>query len=285
MKIVLRGIPLLVVLCFASSALAGGMAVADAISHMYESQEITKLVEQIELATQQLELVQQYTGTIQSAYDQAHSNYSKAKQVYDNIMSIKDYFDSTKSTLLGRFNEITGIYNDLSDAELEDLVALLDDTFKDPRNLSKEQWAKIVDRQFDLRQLGLKELMNSNEDTLSSMEDKVSHLQALANQADATASPKEAQDITNALLLEILQVLHEMLAMDAKYQQVMASQQYLGVTEESIEARQTKLKGLETDISKYRFEVQVMDSLGVDAEEVTAFEIMDQVINNDPRMQ
>lgn len=263
MKIMLKGIPLFFVLCFTSPALAGGMAVTDAISHMYESQEITKLVEQIELAAEQLELVQQYTDTIQSAYDKAHSNYGKAKQVYDNVMSIKDYFDSTKSTLLGRFNEITGLYSDLSDADLEDLADLLDDTFKDPRNLSPEQWAKIMDRQFDLRQLGLKELMDSNEDTLSSMEAKVAHIQDLAGQADATASPKEAQDVTNTLLLEILQVLHEMLAMDAKYQQVMASQKYKGVTEKSIEARQQTLAALEDWAEGERWERQELSKYGL----------------------
>jgi glutathionylspermidine synthase len=256
------------------------MAVTDMISHMYESEQVTKLVEQIELATKNLELVQQYTDTYQSAYDKAHANYSKAKQVYNNIAAIKDYYDQTKSTLLGRYNQIIGLYNDMSDAELEDLTNLLDGTFKDPRNMPLEDWAKFVDRQYDTRQMGLKELMDANEDTLNSMEGKVSHLEDLADQADATASPKEAQDVTNALLLEILQVLHEMLAMDAKYQQVMATQQYKGVTAASIEERQATLKSLETDISKYRFEVQVVDDLGVDLEDVTAFEIMEQTINN-----
>lgn len=263
MKTAFKGVICLLALCLASSALAGGMAVTDIISHMYESEQVTKLVEQIDLATKQLELVQQYTDTYQSAFDQAHTNYSKAKQVYNNIATIKDYYDKTKSTLLGRYSELEGFYNDLSDADLKDLQDLLDGTFKDPRNLSAEQWAKIMDRQFDLRQLGLKELMDSNEDTLNSMEDKVGHLQDLADQADATASPKEAQDVTNALLLEILQVLHEMLAMDAKYQQVMASQQYKGVTEESIEARQQTLAALEEWNEGERWERQELSKYGL----------------------
>jgi len=280
MKATLKKALFLFILCFASTTHAGGLAVTDAISHMYESEEITKLVEQIELATKQLDLVQQYTGTNQSAYDKAHANYSKAKQVSSNIAAIKSYYDKTKSTLLGRYSEIVSLYDSLSDADYEKLADFLDDTFQDPRNLTWEQWAKAMDRQFDLRQLGLKDLIDSNEDTLNSMEDKVAHLQDLTSQSDATASPKEAQDVTNALLLEILQVLHEMLAMDAKYQQVMASQQYKGVTESSIKARQATLDSLETDISKYRFEVQVVEELGVDVEDVTAFEIMDQTINN-----
>jgi hypothetical protein len=95
------------------------------------------------------------------------------------------------------------------------------------------------------------------------MEDKVAHIQDLADQVDATASPKEAQDVTNSLLLEILQVLHEMLAMDAKYQQVMASQQYKGVTEESIEARQHTLAALEEWNEDERWERQELSKYGL----------------------
>jgi len=269
---------LLMVLYCPLSASAGGMAVADAISHMYESQEITKLVEQIELATNQLELVQQYTDTFQNAYDKAHANYAKAKQVYDNIMAVKDFYDESKASLMGRYNEIMGLYETLSDADLEDLADLLDVTFIDPRNMSVEDWAKIMDRQYDTRQMGLKDVMDSNEETLKSMEDKVGHMQDMADQADETESPKEAQDMTNALLLEILQVLHEMLAMDAKYQQAMASQKYKGVTKESIAARQKTLKAIDEWAKKERWERKELAKYNLDKDS----NIMD-IVNNEKK--
>ena len=249
---------------YASPAVAG-MAVTDALAHIYQSESVTKLTAQLETGLKQLELVQQYTDTIQATYDKAHTNYARAKELYEDLMAVKAFYESTKATWMGRYQDYQSLYKALKgkDATIEDFQDLLDSSFLDPRTMDTETWIKTMDRQFDLQQLSLRDLMESNEATLDGMEERVAKAQVLAAQVDQTENPKDAMDLNNRLLLEILSVLQEMMAMDTRYQQTMASLEYKGVTEDSIKARQNRLADLEGRMKQARWETQELAKYGL----------------------
>jgi tetratricopeptide (TPR) repeat protein len=254
-----------ILICMATPAAAGGMAVADAVSHMYESMNLEKTIQQLETGLQQLEFVQKSTETLEKAYEKAHTNYKRAKGVYDDLVAVKAFYDKTTTSWMGRYEKYRAFYNDVSDPDkaIEDFKGLLDEAFVDPRSIDPDDWKKLMDRQFDMRQLALKELLDKTEATTKGIEGRVEKAQNLAKDIDGTTSEKDAMDLNNRLLLEILLVLQDMLAVDAQYQQAMGALKYEGVTEESIKARQETLKNMETDFSKYRFEVQVVEQLGI----------------------
>ncbi len=248
-----------------TSAALAGMAVSDSLSHIYESKQLENIIQQLETGLKQLELTQQYTDTIQTTYDKAHTNYDRAKEFYDDLMAVKEFYESTKTTWMGRYQDYQELYQALTDkdASIEDFQDLLDAAFIDPRTMDADTWIKTMDRQFDLRQLSLRDLMKSNEDTLDGMEGRVAKAQALAAQVDQTVNPKDAMDLNNRLLLEILSVLQEMMAMDSRYQQTMASLKYEGVTEDSIKTRQNRLADLEGRVKQVRWETRELAKYGL----------------------
>ncbi|MBI9109523.1 MAG: hypothetical protein JEZ04_22460 [Spirochaetales bacterium] len=259
----------LIVICTALPVHASGMGVYDAVANMYNSMELEKVIEQLETSMKQLDLVQKATETAEKAYEKANTNYQRAKGVYDDLMKTKAFYDQTKASWMGRYEKYKGIYDSVTDTDglYEEFNDLLDDAFVDPRNIDPMEWKKLVDRQYDMRQLALKDLITSGEEHAKGMDKRMERIQDLAKQVDETTSPKDAADLSNTLLTEILRVLEEMLAQDVKANQTMASLKYDGVSEDSIKARQTALKGLETDYSKYRYEVELYEQQGFTKDE------------------
>jgi len=256
----------LLVLCLSSPANASGMGVFDAVANMYNALELEQSMAQVQEAIKQYQLMEEYTSKMEDAYDKAHTNYKKMEGVYDDLMKTKKFLEDTKSTWVGRYGKYKGLYDKFSNTEgvIEDFRGLIDDAFIDPRNLDPEKWRKVMDKQFDLRQLALKDILEKNEETMKGMEDRMVLAEKLAKDADSTESEKEAMDVTNRLLLEILVVLQEMLAMDARYQQAMASLNYDGVSEETIQARLDTAEQVQSRLKEHqRYEELLVEKVGV----------------------
>lgn len=264
----------------ALSAYAGGMAVFDSQGALYDSKQLEQMLKDVELGENQLGVLEEQYDTLKEAYEKAHTNYGRAKGVYDEMMQVKQLYDETKATMMGRFEKLKGVYHSKDPQKsFEELSDLLDIAFDDPRNIDSLQLRQLMDQKFDVQQLALKELISSNEETMKGMANRVDKVQDLAKQVDETESEKDALDVNNRLLLEILMCLQEMLAMDAKYQQTMGTLNYAGVSEQSIQARQNKLKELEEHSEKYSFEREVIDTYGVDVKSDSIFDAMKKVIN------
>lgn len=191
---------------------------------------------------------------------------------------MKGFLDETYTSILGRYNEVNALYQDLSDSDkaLDTIKALLDDTFMDPRITDPMELRKLIDRQFDLRQLGWKNIAEKADELIKSMGDRMEKVEELSGQIDEAENIKEAQDLTNRFLAEILLVLQEQLAMSTQYQQAMVTDKYRGVTEDSIKARQTKLKDLEVKRSESRWERKELERLGLN-KDMSRMEIYEAV--------
>jgi len=254
---------------FSSPVHAAGMGVYDSVANMYNSLELEELIAQGETKLKQLESLQKATETAEKAYEKANTNYKRANGVYDDIMKTKAFYDQTKASWMGRYEKYKGIYDTVSDTDglYEEFNDLLDDAFVDPRNIDHLKWKKLVDRQYDMRQLALKDLITKGDEHAQSMDKRLERVQDLAKQVDETVSPKDAADLSNRLLTEILLVLQEMLAQDVQANSTMAALKYAGVSEDSIKTRQKVLKGLKTEYSNLLFENQVLETMGITEED------------------
>ena len=266
---------ILLVLCTATPAHVSGLGVYDSVANMYNSLELEQIIQQVETSLKSLEFIEKATSTAEKAYDAANKNYKRAKGVYDDIMKTKAFYDQTKASWMGRYEKYKGVYDTVSDTDgmYEEFNDLLDDAFVDPRNIDHLEWKKLVDRQYDMRQLALKDLITKGEEHAQGMDKRLERVQDLVKQVDETISPKDAADLSNRLLTEILLVLQEMLAHDVQANSTMAALKYDGVTEDSIKVRQEKLKEVEADYSHFRFETQVVKQMGITDEDT----IMDTI--------
>lgn len=245
-----------------------GMAVSDATQHMYSAKNLEETIRQLETAMEQLEMVKQSTDTLKKTYEEATTQYNRARGFYDEIMRVKQLYDSTQRSIMGRYHKVKKLYELASEPgkALEGFKDLLDDGFKDPRNLDPEKWKKVMDKQFDLRQLSLRDLLMSSEEQIEEMQKRFERTQELSKQVDQTVSPKDAQDLTNRLLTEILFILQQQLAMNIQYQQTMATLKYQGVTQESIKERQDHLNSLEQRLKESRWETEELAKYGLSRE-------------------
>ncbi|MGL1861430.1 MAG: type IV secretion system protein [Pseudodesulfovibrio sp.] len=270
---------ILLVICTALPVHASGMGVFDAVANMYNSMELEQMIAQVEASMEQLEFVEQATATAQKAYDGANMNYKRAKGVYDDLVKTKEFLDQTRASWMGRYEKYKGIYDTVTDTDglYEEFNDLLDDAFVDPRNIDPMEWKKLVDRQYDMRQLALKDLIVKGDEHAQGMDKRIEKVQDLAKQVDETVNEKDAADLANRLLTEILLVLQEMLAHDVQANSTMAALSYEGVTEDSIKARQETLKGLETDYSRFRYEVQLTEQMGI-TEDDNIVDVLDKAM-------
>ena len=268
--------------CLLSASAWAGMAVSDTTSHLYLSKSLEEAVQQLETAMQQLELVQQSTDTLKKTYQEATAQYGRAKGLFDEIMKVKRLYDTTNRSLMGRYQQVKKLYQKAGDdpeKAIEGFVELIDDGFKDPRTLDPKEWKRIMDKQIDMRQLALKEVLERGEESIEEMNKRLERVQELAKQVDETVSPKDAQDLTNRLLVEILLVLQEQLAMNLQYQQTMAALKYKGVTHESIQLRQKRLAELEERWKLRRWEEDELERLGLN-KDMSRYEIFQKVYEN-----
>lgn len=258
-----------------------GMAVSDSVSHMYLSKELEETVRQLETAMEQLEFVRQSTDTLKKTYEEATAHYNRGKGMVDEIMRVKSFYDSTRRSLMGRYRQVQKIYNlaGKSGKSIEEFKDLLEDSFKDPRNADPREWRKVLDKQFDIRQLALKDLIEGGEDSIKEMEKRIERTEELSSQIDQTINPKDAYDLNNRILVEILFTLQEQLALSVRYQQTMASLKYEGVTKESVKARQEALKRAKSKSSSHvRYGEQVLSNVGI-SEDDSLLEMIQKGMN------
>lgn len=245
MKVLVPTLLLGCIVLFSSESSAGGMAVFDGTAHVYASEQLKQLTEQVESLQSQLDEAIKANETLTKSYEAVTGTYSKVKGVYDDVMKTKAFLNDSYNTVMNQYDHYKGLYDDLSDpdqGDIETVKDLLEGYFGDPRIMTPEQRRKQAAKSYQVQQEALKKAIEDGEDTLATMPERAQKLSDLANKIGKTIDTKDAQALTNSLLLEILGVLQEQLALSLRYQQAMALQNYSGVTEEGIEARAVALK-------------------------------------------
>ena len=252
---------LLALFLLASNSLA--WTVADPTSHIYLSEQIKQLTSQLENMKAQLDEAVKANDTLMKSYESVSGTYDRVTGVYDDITSTKAFLKDSYNTVMNQYQHYKDLYGDLAAGDIETIKDLLEGIYSDPRTATSEEDRERAEKEYQVQQEAIKKAIDDSESVLESMSDRMSKIQDLGNKIGKSKGTKEAQALTNSLLLEILIVLQEQLAMSTRYQQAMALTNYSGVTEEGIQARAEAMKKIITNEELIAHETKILETLGV----------------------
>lgn len=93
---------------------------------------------------------------------------------------------------------------------------------------------RTADAKYQYQQEALKNVVATSQATLGSVDDRMKNIADLAAQVNQTTNQKDAQDLTNSLLVEVLKTLTDMLAIAAQANQAVALLNYTGATDQTL---------------------------------------------------
>lgn len=210
------------VLFVAVPNIARSMTVSDPTSYTYYVEQIKKSQEQVE------QMMQQITE-LENVVEQTTAVNDKLKGVYDFALDSMDELEKVKSRMGDSpmaMAEYLGKYLP-DDASIEDYMGtdnqfntkkLMDEIFVDPRNGETNPYDSAPAKRA-IRQIALEQAIDEGQDVLGRMPKKFEIIEgfneALKN-AEENENIKASQDLTAAILIEILTCLREMHVLMAK---------------------------------------------------------------------
>ena len=198
--------------------------------------------------------------------------------MFERLKQIGDAGRATGGVLRGTATEVKYAGQDYKALTGEDLFAdtrkVLDWNFGDPRDHS-DPMAKYrtADGKYQAQQEALKDVVATSQATLGGLKDRMDTINDLAGQVNQTANMKDAQDLTNALLVEVLKTLTDMLAIAAQANQASALINYTGATDKTFAERQKVLQGIGAQVEQSQLEVMLQggDATTVDGKMPSRF--------------
>jgi conjugal transfer/entry exclusion protein len=256
------------VLMVLTTAAQAGMVVTDPTSYSYYVEQLKKQAELIESATKQVETMGGVLDTANSIESKLMGHYNRATGIVNRITklqkvlnrdndgnlfaTLKQIGDAGRATggvLRGSADELNATGKDYGSLTGNDLFVdtqkVLDWNFGDPRDKSDPMAQyRNADSKYQSQQGALKGVIANSEALLGGVKDRIDGLKDLAQQANSTANMKDAQDMTNAILIEILKTLTDFLAIAAQANQANALLNFSGATDQTMADRQKALSGI-----------------------------------------
>ncbi len=278
MKAIIQTMTAIVML--ASMAAHAQMAVTDPTSYTYYVEQLKKQAVQIETATQEVSTLGGVLTTANDINNNMMGHYNRAMALvrrmnklqkiltrdthgdtFQTLKQIGDAGNATGGVLRAASSEIKYAGQDKKDYQalaakmtgdtFTDTKTVLDVNFGDTRDTT-DPMAKYrkADGKHQAQQVALKDVVASAAATMDGIDDRMAIINDLANQVDETANQKDAQDLTNSLLVEVLKTLTDMLVIAAQSNQANALVNYTGVTDATFADRQKVLAGIGATIAK-----------------------------------
>lgn len=223
------------------------MVVTDPSSYSYYVQQIKEAQKQLAEAQKQVDTL----GGIKTTADQTKravmGNYNRAMGLVTDLQRLQKKLEASPTTIQGSAKK----WLSLGDAGLEigedgfyAVGKVLDTHWIDPRDLKKNaERLKHLDQIYQVKQASLRGNIEASDEILRAMPERLKKIEGLADQIDHTENIKDAQDLSNRFLAEILKVLAEMSAIAAKIGESYALMNYQGVSEATMQQRMQQPQG------------------------------------------
>lgn len=227
--------------------------VADPGSYSYMVEQISQQVKTVETLAEQVKTMGNVLTETEKVKNSLVGTYQKAVGLVGRIQKLPDRFVASEHSIEKRVGDLgqlkksggrnvgNGAFGEYSPIAIEsktpderytDTKKALDKVFSDPRDVaSAGDRLGAMAMRYDLQQSALKEVIADSERTLASAKDRLKTVEQLAAMVDTTQNQKDAQDLTNRLLVEVLLTLNDLLATTAKAQQAESLSKYRGVTD------------------------------------------------------
>jgi hypothetical protein len=223
------------------------MVTTDPTSYTYFVKQIAEAQKQLAEAQKQVDTL----GGIKTVADKTQravmGNYNRAKGLVNDLQRIRKKLEATPTTMQGMAKK----WLSLGDAGLEigedgfvSVGKLLDTNWIDPRDIKKNvERLKKLDQIYQVKQASLRGNIEASDEILRAMPERLKTIEGLVEQIDQTENIKDAQDLSNRFLAEILKVLAEMSAIAAKIGESYALMNYQGVSEATMQQRMQTQSG------------------------------------------
>lgn len=234
-------------------------AVTDAGAYTY-------LVQQIKQQTQQLEAMKAQTAgqfeRLEALKAQVSGTYSGLANVYQDLNGIKKTFDAVPTTLQGEAQKWTKLkdlvtnYTGINDA--------LGEVFKDPRSIDPNMnQIAYMNKQYNMRQKALQNSITHAENLLQSVQDRMAAIDKLQEAATKAISQGDKQDMTNAILIELLRTMTTFSSVLLEFHQAAALMNFRGVNDSVMQKREATIWAVKKKSEAAT--AQQMNGLGLDA--------------------
>lgn len=212
-------------------------AVTDAGAYTYYAEQIKQMTQEIEA------IKAQTVGQFQRLEDikaQVSGTYSGLANVYTDLNGIKKTFEAVPTTLQGEAQKWT---------KLKDLVTnytgindVLGEVFKDPRKLDPNvNQIAYMNRQYNMRQKALQNSITHAENLLQSVQDRMSAIDKLQAAAAKATSQGDKQDMTNAILIELLRTMTTFSSVLLEFHQSAALMNFRGADDSVMKQREAAI--------------------------------------------
>lgn len=235
----------------AFAILGMGDIVSDPGSYGYYVQQIKAAQEAVAEAQKQVDTLGGIKTTADEAKRAVMGNYSRAMGLVSDLQRLQKKLEATPTTIQGAAKK----WLSLGDAGLEigedgfyAVGKLLDTTWIDPRDLKKNaERLKKLDQVYQVKQASLRGNIEASDEILRTMPERLKSIEKLVDQIDHTENIKDAMDLNNRFLAEILKVLAEMSAIAARVGESYALMNYQGASDQVLQQRMAEQEAIESE--------------------------------------
>lgn len=223
-------VPLAALLLVSAPAFGVGQVVTDPGAYSHIIEQINATNKMISEARKQVETLGDIKTVMQDVKYSTEGVYGRGVGILDTVQGVADNvgdFGSSikKSTDFSdfskdKFNKRASPYREVN--------VRLDGVFKDPRSKDYDFWKDKAKRENAQQQI-YKDNLNQAEVTLEEMPKRLDRLGKLSDQIEQTKGLKDAADLQNRFLAELLLIQQEALKMLSHIAQALAVTKYEGI--------------------------------------------------------
>lgn len=200
-------------------------------------EQLAKLTEQGVTLTQAKDTLYNIKGQLEGSYNRATGMYSDIKKAQKRTGDFSEVFNRPGGKVKG--------YGE----DYKELDVYIDKIFKDPRDKDYNAWL-LKDAKAETRAKVYKNSMKAAEISLSETQTKLKKISALSEMIDSTKNQKDAQDLSNRLLVELLLGQQEMIGLLANLAEAYALTNYTGTAQRPDSLESTPQRAKETAVDK-----------------------------------
>lgn len=250
----------------AHAVLGVGDVVTDPGSYTY-------YVEQIKVATKELENLESQLKTAKSALDETkkmrsllEGTYNHAKGTVNDLKDLQEELKTDRSKLLEYATK--WLSEEVQSGEKwidpEDIIGKI---FVDPRK-TKDQNERVKDlnNKYHARHKTLEQAIVRAEQTYQEMPERYKKIEQIAVKIDTTEGTKEALDLNNQLLAEILKAINDLVALTSYIGEAEVMALYEGADDETKKTEEVQRKETKAASEAYSPQRDYIESTGINLE-------------------
>lgn len=250
--------------CNVFAVLGVGDVVTDPGSYTY-------YVEQIKVATKKYKKIEEHAKTAKSVLDETKKLRGLLEGTFDHAIDTIDDLKDLQKEITEKPTELLKYAKNFLNKELkpgEDWINpedIIGEIFVDPRKVEDHvERIKQLTRKFHLRQKILEQAILKAEEIHASMPKQYAKIEKIAKKSNEAGSTKEAMDINNQLLAEILKALTDLISLTGYIGKAQTMANFKGVDDSELKVVEENLNKTKAASKGYVPQKEFLDKHGID---------------------